>query len=130
MWYLDYNGDGQFIPSTGDRYIPYGAIGWTPLVGDWNGDGKSEIGIYKDAVWYLDYGGSGVIDANTRYYQFGAAGWTPLIATGMGIKKMRSVSTRTVTGISIITGMVSGIPEIRIMDSVHRVDPYCREMDS
>ena len=47
--------------------------GWTQLVGDWNGDGKSEIGIYKDAVWYLDYGGSGVIDANTRYYQFGAA---------------------------------------------------------
>ena len=44
------------------------------LVGDWNGDGKSEIGIYKDAVWYLDYGGSGVIDANTRYYQFGSTG--------------------------------------------------------
>ena len=86
-WYIDYNGDGQFIPSTGDRYIPYGTPGWTQLVGDWNGDGKSEIGIYKDAVWYLDYGGSGVIDANTRYYQFGAAGWTPLIGDWNGDKK-------------------------------------------
>ena len=74
-------------PATGDKYIPYGATGWTPLVGDWNGDGKSEIGIYKDAVWYLDYGGSGVIDANTRYYQFGAAGWTPLIGDWNGDKK-------------------------------------------
>ena len=70
-----------------DRYIPYGATGWTQLVGDWNGDGKSEIGIYKDAVWYLDYGGSGVIDANTRYYQFGAAGWTPVIGDWNGDKK-------------------------------------------
>ena len=26
-WYIDFNGDGQFIPSTGDRYIPYGATG-------------------------------------------------------------------------------------------------------
>ena len=47
-WYMDYNGDGQFIPATGDKYIPYGATGWTQVVGDWNGDGKSEIGISKD----------------------------------------------------------------------------------
>ena len=78
-WYIDYNGDGLFIPATGDRYIPYGASGWTQLVGDWNGDGKSEIGIYKDGLWYIDYGGSGVIDANTRYYSFGGAGWTPIV---------------------------------------------------
>ena len=86
-WYVDYNGDGQFTPATGDKYIPYGATGWTQLVGDWNGDGKSEIGIYKDAVWYLDYGGSGVIDANTRNYQFGAAGWTPVTGDWNGDKK-------------------------------------------
>jgi hypothetical protein len=78
-WYMDYNGDGQFVPATGDKYIPYGASGWTQVVGDWNGDGKSEIGIFKDGLWYIDYGGSGVIDANTRYYSFGGAGWTPII---------------------------------------------------
>ena len=76
-WYIDSNGDGLFTSS--DKYIPYGATGWTHVVGDWNGDGISEIGIYKDAVWYIDYGGSGLIDANTRYYQFGAAGWTPIV---------------------------------------------------
>ncbi len=85
--YIDYNGDGQFIPATGDRYIPYGASGWTQLVGDWNGDGKSEIGIFKDGLWYIDYGGSGVIDANTKYYSFGGAGWTPLIGDWNADKK-------------------------------------------
>ena len=84
-WYIDSNGDGLFTGS--DKYIPYGATGWSQVVGDWNGDGKSEIGIYKDAVWYLDYGGSGLIDANTRYYQFGAAGWTPVTGDWNGDKK-------------------------------------------
>ena len=66
-------------PATGDRYIPYGTSGWTHLVGDWNGDGKSEIGIYKDGFWYIDYGGSGIIDANTKYYSFGGPCLTPLV---------------------------------------------------
>ena len=86
-WYIDFNGDGQFIPSTGDRYIPYGATGWTQLVGDWNGDGTSEIGIFKDGLWYIDYGGSGVIDANTRYYSFGGAGWIPIVGDWNADKK-------------------------------------------
>jgi hypothetical protein len=84
-WYMDYNGDGVF--SGIDRYIPYGATGWTQVVGDWNGDGKSEIGIYKDGLWNIDYGGSGVIDANTRYYSFGGAGWTPLVGDWNADKK-------------------------------------------
>jgi PKD repeat protein len=86
-WYMDYNGDGQFIPATGDKYIPYGATGWTQVVGDWNGDGKSEIGIYKDGVWYLDYDGSGTINANTKYYSFGGPGWTPLVGDWNADKK-------------------------------------------
>ena len=86
-WYMDYSGDGQFISATGDKYIPYGATGWTQLVGDWNGDGKSEIGIYKDGLWYIDYGGSGVIDTNTRYYSFGGAGWIPLVGDWNADKK-------------------------------------------
>jgi hypothetical protein len=86
-WYIDCNADGRFSTTAGDKYIPYGASGWTQLVGDWNGDGASEIGIYKDGLWYIDYGGSGVIDANTRYYSFGGAGWTPLIGDWNADKK-------------------------------------------
>ncbi len=106
-WYIDYNADGLF--SGIDRYIPYGASGWTQLVGDWNGDGTSEIGIYKDGLWYIDYGGSGVIDANTRYFSFGGAAGHRSLGTGMLIKKMRSVSTKTVTGILIMTEPGAGV---------------------
>ena len=117
-WYIDYNGDGQFIPATGDRYIPYGASGWTHLVGDWNGDGKSEIGIYKDGLWDIDYGGSGVIDANTKYYSFGGAGGHRLSETGTLIIKMRSGFIMPVTGISTMTVTGSGVPETKTMVSV------------
>ena len=102
---MDSNGDGQFYPG---RVINTAL--WSSrldnLVGDWNGDGKSEIGIYKDTVWYLDYGGSGVIDATTRYYQFGLQAGRPLLETGIGIKKIRLASTRTATGIWITMEMV------------------------
>ena len=91
--------------------------GWTELVGDWNGDGKSEIGIYKDTVWYLDWNGNGAWDADIdKVYNFGATGWTSVVGDWNGDKKMRSVSTRTVTGISIPMGMVFGIVGISTMD--------------
>ena len=59
----------------------FGASGWTPVVGDWNGDGKgTKIGIYKDGTWYLDWNGNGVWDSGTdKVYTFGAAGWIPII---------------------------------------------------
>ncbi len=29
----------------------------TPVVGDWNGDGKTKIGVYSGGFWFLDYDG-------------------------------------------------------------------------
>ncbi|MBF0559790.1 MAG: hypothetical protein HQL08_13540, partial [Nitrospirae bacterium] len=38
-------------------------FGWlstdVPVVGDWSGNGKSKIGIYRSSAWYLDYPGTG-----------------------------------------------------------------------
>ena len=55
-WLLDTNGDG--LPNDGNA-IPYGWGGSTPVVGDWNGDGRSEIGVWAansagQGFWYLD----------------------------------------------------------------------------
>ena len=58
-WYFDYNGNGVW--DTGiDKVDTFGAPGWIPVVGNWNGDATGDkIGIYKDGSWYLDNDGSG-----------------------------------------------------------------------
>jgi len=49
-------------------------------LGDWNGDGVTEIGIYKDGVWYLDYNGNGIWDTGIdKVDYFGTLGWTPVV---------------------------------------------------
>ena len=74
-WYLDTAGTGNPATST---FHYFGGAGWTPVVGDWNGDGKTEIGIYHDGAWYLDLAGTGIASTATFHY-FGAPGWTPVI---------------------------------------------------
>jgi hypothetical protein len=34
-----------------------------PVVGDWNGDGRDDIGNYKgNGIWAVDYNGNGIWD--------------------------------------------------------------------
>jgi hypothetical protein len=58
--------------------------GWTPIVGDWNGLGKTEIGVYKDGVWYLDTNGDGVFNAGDSVYSFGLPGWSSILGDWNG----------------------------------------------
>ena len=68
----------------------FGATGWIPVMSDWNGDGKTEVGVYKDGVWYLDRNGNGVWDAGTdSQYTFGATGWIPVMSDWNGDGKDR-----------------------------------------
>jgi len=68
--YLDLAGNGSASAAT---FHYFGAPGWTPVVGDWNGDGKTEIGIYQNGSWYLDLAGTGSAPTATYHY-FGAPG--------------------------------------------------------
>jgi hypothetical protein len=78
-WYLDYNGNGAWDAGA-DKAYTFGAPGWTPVVGYWNGDGKTEIGVTNGMNWYLDYNGNGTWDAGAdKAYTFGAPGCTPVI---------------------------------------------------
>jgi hypothetical protein len=44
----------QYLGTTGDQY---------PVTGDWNSDGKDEVGVFRNGVWYLDYSGNGLWDS-------------------------------------------------------------------
>ena len=50
MWLADYNGNGYWDPPNPtpiDRLGYLGADGDTPVVGDWHGDGRSKVGIFR-----------------------------------------------------------------------------------
>jgi hypothetical protein len=88
-------GPGLFDPATStfnlrntcdggiaDATFVYGPTGvaWTPIVGDWNGDGVDTIGLYNPikSVFYLrDSNDSGFADATFNYGP-GNSGWLPI----------------------------------------------------
>jgi hypothetical protein len=81
IWYLDYNGDGIWEPGT-DKAYSWGAPGYRPVTGDWNGDDRVEIGTYNPdlSIWYLDYNGNGIWEPGTdKAYNWGAPGYAPVL---------------------------------------------------
>ena len=60
-WFLDYNGNGQWDGCTTDRCYNFGISEDTPVTGDWDGNGKTEIGVFRKSIgmWFLDYNGDG-----------------------------------------------------------------------
>jgi parallel beta-helix repeat protein len=87
-WYL------RNSNSSGDPDIPlfqYGATDWVPVVGDWNGDGVTTIGMFDPvgefgqppATWYLrNSNNAGGPDFPPFVY--GAAGWKPVVGDWNG----------------------------------------------
>jgi len=49
--FRDFLWDGGVV----DKQVGWGWAGVTPIVGDWNGDGKTKIGVYSGGYWYIDY---------------------------------------------------------------------------
>src|SRR5262245_34534978 len=63
-----------------DATFRFGSPGTVPVVGDWNGDGKDDIGTFNPltATWSLKYGASaGNPDAGV--FAFGSPGTVPLV---------------------------------------------------
>jgi virginiamycin B lyase len=77
QWVLNTSGSGVF--SSSDSVFNFGLVGDTPVVGDWNGSGKTKIGVVRQqadgiAIWALDTNGDGVFDAGDSVFAFGQAG--------------------------------------------------------
>ena len=88
--------DGMGLGTVRDKAYSFGAPEWTPVSGDWNGDGKSKIGIYKSGIWYLDLNGDGVYSEGvaTAYSFRGEAGWKNVTGdwSGSGTTKIGVVN--------------------------------------
>jgi uncharacterized delta-60 repeat protein len=65
-WYIDTNGNGQWDGPVTDALLTFGGglTGAIPVVGDWNGDGRSKVGVYYEGYWYIDTNGNGQWDGS------------------------------------------------------------------
>lgn len=72
QWYLR---NQTFAGAPDFEAFPYGAPGWQPVVGDWNGDGQDTIGVVSPTgSWYLrNTNGSGAPDIPV--FEFGRRDW-------------------------------------------------------
>jgi hypothetical protein len=53
--------------------------GALPVVGDFNGDGRSEVGIFIDGQWFIDLNGNGRWDRDDLWASLGSATDQPLV---------------------------------------------------
>jgi len=85
-FYLDYNGNGSWDGPAIDRQYTFTgyAAGDIPVLGDWTGDKKTKIGVYRDGFWYLDLNGNGVWDGSSvdRSSAFGGSHTTYIPVVG------------------------------------------------
>ncbi len=81
-FFLD-NGDQQWEGAAGNDLLSnFGVAGDKPLVGDWNNDGRDEIGIHRGSEFFLDGNGNGRWDgvsAGDLHFNFGSTTDTPLV---------------------------------------------------
>jgi hypothetical protein len=82
VWSLDLNGNRGF--DGGDAVLQFGSAGDKHLVGDWDGDGWDNIGIFRNVpngvgLFSLDTNGNLVFDGGDDVFLFGLASDTVLI---------------------------------------------------
>lgn len=63
-----------------DHVFQYGLEGDVAVAGDWNGDGVTNIGLFRNGTWYLDADGNGRwSDGDVYVENLGASGDVPVV---------------------------------------------------
>jgi hypothetical protein len=60
------------------RKLLFGMRDAIPITGDFNGDGVSDIGVFKDGQWFIDVNGNGVWDEGDLWAKLGYEGDKPV----------------------------------------------------
>jgi len=75
-------GQSQWIvgqSGTSRRKLRFGVPGAMPVVGDFNGDGIDEVGVYLDGVWLIDLDGNGEWDEGDLWAELGSEEDLPVV---------------------------------------------------
>jgi PKD repeat protein len=89
-WWLDYNGNGTYDGPVIDSYYSFGGPGNTTVIGDWNGDGRTKVGVFNNGTWFLDYNGDGFYSSGVdKAVVWGAAGSIPVVGDWNGDGKTK-----------------------------------------
>lgn len=86
QWTIDTMYPGRWYIVTGHRNPPqslsreaFGIAGAIQLAGDFNGDGRDEVALFKDGEWLLDINGNGRWDRSDLWAKLGAEGDLPVV---------------------------------------------------
>jgi protocatechuate 3,4-dioxygenase beta subunit len=78
------NGDWTLAPDDAGeaplkgRRLRFGIRGGIPIAGDFDGDGKWEVGVFKDGRWFIDLNNNGVWDAGDLWAKLGTRNDMPV----------------------------------------------------
>jgi serine-aspartate repeat-containing protein C/D/E len=84
QWKPDSLRQGVWTIHTGENdgpapHFAFGMVGSIPVVGDWNGDGQSDLGVYFEGEWFLDLNGNGQWDAGDLWAKLGTKADKPVV---------------------------------------------------
>jgi len=76
---------GRWTLRTGDddqpveRELTFGVDDGVPVVGDFNGDGNTDIGVYRYGAWFIDVNGNGIWDEGDLWAKMGRRDDLPVV---------------------------------------------------
>ncbi len=72
-------------------FATFGTSGDLPVLGDWNGDGRLKIGVFRKGSWIVDWNGNNHWDAEdeAHAFSFGAAGDIPVMGDWNGNRRLK-----------------------------------------
>jgi hypothetical protein len=102
-WNFDGNGNSELDGCEVDECTIFRSVGELPVVGDWDGTGTQEIGVFlpRRGSWHLDRNGNGKWDGCEKdkcFRHFGAEGDLPVVGDWDGTGSVRIGVFRPSTG--------------------------------
>jgi hypothetical protein len=102
-WNFDVNGNSELDGCEVDECTIFRSVGELPVVGDWDGTGTQEIGVFlpRRGSWHLDRNGNGKWDGCEKdkcFRHFGTEGDLPVVGDWDGAGSVRIGVFRPSTG--------------------------------